>query len=249
MHSSSFAPAAAALLEPKFGTAPEPTSLADVFARQPAETIAKGEAVFWEEDAAADVFQVLEGCLRLYRILPDGRRAVIGFVFGGEMLGLSVPRTYLCTAEAVMRSKIRRLGRNRFDHQVEASPGLARSFRDQMLMEMRAAREQIVVLGRLGAEERVIHFLLSAARKTGADRNRPVVVTLPMSRLDIADYLGLTIETVCRVISKLKRDGFIGLEGRHTIILARFAALKSLLAGLDDEPWSGPARERSSWQH
>jgi CRP/FNR family transcriptional regulator len=249
MYSASLAPATATLPHPNFGTAPEPTSLADVFARQPVETISKGEAIFWEEDAATDVFQVIEGCLRLYRILPDGRRAVIGFVFGGEMLGLSFSQTYLCTAEAVTGSKIRRLGRNRFNHLVEASPDLARSLRDEMLEEMNAARDQIVVLGRLGAEERVIHFLLSAACKTGADRNHPVAVDLPMSRLDIADYLGLTIETVCRVISKLKRDGFIGLEGRHTIILARFAALNRLLAGLDDEPWPARSRERSSWQN
>ena len=101
MYSASLAPPTVTLLRPNFGVAAEPTRLADVFARQPVETISKGEAVFWEEDPAADVFQVLEGCLRLYRILPDGRRAVMGFVFGGEMLGLSLSETYHYTAEAV----------------------------------------------------------------------------------------------------------------------------------------------------
>jgi CRP/FNR family transcriptional regulator len=249
MYSASLVPTTATLLQPNFGAAKEPMGLADLFARQPVETIVKGEAVFWEEDAAADVFQVLEGCLRLYRILPDGRRAVMGFVFGGEMLGLSLSKSYRYTAEAVTGSKIRRLGRSRFNHLVEASADLARSFRDQMLEEMNAAREQIVVLGRLGAEERVVHFLLSAARKTGADRDHPVAVDLPMSRLDIADYLGLTIETVCRIISKLKRDGLIGLEGRHTIVLTRFARLKGLLDGDDDKDWPAQAHGRAAWRN
>ena len=249
MYSASLAPPTATLLQPNFGAAAEPTRLADVFARQPVETVAKGEAVFWEEDAAADVFQVLEGCLRLYRILPDGRRAVMGFVFGGEMLGLSLSETYLYTAEAVTGSKIRRLGRRRFNQLVEASADLARSFRNQMLEEMNAAREQIVVLGRLGAEERVIHFLLSAARKTGADRDHPVAVDFPMSRLDIADYLGLTIETVCRIVSKLKRDGFIGLEGRHTIVLRRFAGLKGLLDGQGDNSWPARIHQPAAWRN
>jgi CRP/FNR family transcriptional regulator len=121
-----------------------------------------------------------------------------------------------------------------------------------MYEEMSAAHHHLVVLGQLRAEERVVSFLLSAARRTGADKRHPVAVELPMSRLDVADYLGLTIETVCRTISKLKRDGLIALEGRHTVVLRRLGRLREL-AGLtedDLEPEHDSTRPRqAAWAH
>ena len=99
------------------------------------------------------------------------------------------------------------------------------------------------MLGQLGAEERAAHFLVSAARRTGADRKRPAAIELPMTRQDIADYLGLTIETVSRVISKFKRDGLVALEGRHRVILRRMSDLLELAGEFDDaEPWEGTFR-------
>ena len=88
----------------------------------------------------------------------------------------------------------------------------------------------------------MVAFLLSAARRTGAEMNHPVAVELPMSRLDIADYLGLTIETVCRTISKLKRDGLITVENRHTVILNRMGSLEKLAGGTDEVDDAPPLR-------
>src|SRR5688500_15523007 len=101
-----------------------PATLASVFARQPLETHTPGVAVFWESDAASDVFQIASGCLRLCRVLSDGRRALMGFVFAGEVLGISFPASYPYTAEAVTEVRIRRLARGRFQAAVDARADL-----------------------------------------------------------------------------------------------------------------------------
>lgn len=232
------------------GLTPEATTLEGLFAAQPAETFAAGQAVFWEGDASTHVFQIVEGCLRLYRILPDGRRAVIGFTFGGEVLGVSFQGPYLYTAEAVTPVRLRRISRRRMIEMAASSSGMLRQqLMDKMYEEMSAAQHLIIVLGQLSAEERVANFLVSAAQRTGADRRKPVAVELPMSRLDIADYLGLTIETVCRVFSKLKREGLIALEGRHHVILRGIATLLDLAGEMDEERPCGiriPARPEAA---
>jgi CRP/FNR family transcriptional regulator len=216
------------------GMPSEALTLENLFAAQPADKFAAGEGVFWEGDAASDIFQITEGCLRLYRVLPDGRRAIMGFRFAGEMLGLSCEGSYCYTAEAVTSVRLRRLSRARLRVMGEGTGQLQSLLLTKIFEEIRAAQQHIIVLGQLGAEERAAHFLVSAVRRTGADRMRPVAIELPMTRQDIADYLGLTIETVCRVMSKLKRDGLISLEGRHRAILLRMADLQQLAGEFDD---------------
>lgn len=222
-----------------FGFPSGDLALESLFAGQPTERLAPGEAVFWEGDAASHLFQIKEGCLRLYRILPDGRRAIMGFRFGGEMLGTSCQETYLYTAEAVTPVRLSRLSRSRIQAMESGSGRLQPALLKKIFEEMRAAHQHIIVLGQLGAEERVAHFLVSAARRSKADMRRPVAIELPMTRLDIADYLGLTIETVCRVVSKLKRDGLIALEGRHRIVLLRLGCLQELAGDMDRHEAAG----------
>ena len=240
MYSSSLAPSSRSASIGRLSLVPEIASLERLFATQPIGTFERGEAAFWEGDAASHVFHVLDGCLRLYRILPDGRRAVMGFAYGGEMLGASFPTSsYPYTAEAVTTVRARRLSRGRFHCVVDGSDALRPLLLARMRQELRAAQKHMIELARLSAEERVIAFLLCAARRTGAEMCHEVAVELPMSRLDIADYLGLTIETVCRTISKLKREGLIALENRHTVVLKRIGRLKKL-AGRTDEVDDAP---------
>jgi CRP/FNR family transcriptional regulator len=212
----------------------EPASLKALFQSVPAETVEVGQALFWEGDAAAHVFRVTEGCVRLYRILPDGRRAVTGFAFAGEFLALSCPKAYSCTAEAVTRVRLQRLSRGRFHAIVDESCDLRGQLMAQLCEEMACAQHHLIVLGQLSAEERVANFLTAAARRTEDGTIRASSIELPMSRLDIADYLGLTIETVCRVISKFKREGVIALHGRHSIAVRRTADLRDLAGGVED---------------
>ncbi len=235
------------------GLPSEALTLENLFASQPTDKFAAGEGVFWEGDAACDLFQITEGCVRLYRILPDGRRAIMGFRFAGEMLGFSCQTNYSYSAEAVTPVRLRRLRRARIQAMVEGAEHLQPLLLTKIFEEMEAAQRHIIVLGQLGAEERMAHFLVSAVRRTGMDQKRPVAIDLPMTRQDIADYLGLTIETICRVISKFKRDGLIALEGRHRVVLRRMGALQELAGELDalGEPSEAQAglKQAIAWSH
>jgi CRP/FNR family transcriptional regulator, anaerobic regulatory protein len=212
----------------------EPTggvpTLRHLFKELPTDAYSAGAAVFWEGDEAGQIFNVLEGILRVYRILPDGRRAIMGFIYPGDVLGVSFQSRYLFTAEAVTDVKVRRFSRNRFFALVDESPELRPQLFSILCDEMSAAQDQMLLLGRKSAEERVVSFLLAVHRKNGVGN----AIEVPMSRLDMADYLGLTIETVSRMMTGLMRRGLIVATGRRTIVLCRINAL-SEIAGADDE--------------
>jgi CRP/FNR family transcriptional regulator len=218
---------------PAYPLVSEPADLSQIFVRQPIEKLQPGEAVFCEADPATDLVQVTEGCLRRYRILPDGRRAITGFAFPGDVLGLASMDQYSYTAEAVTPVKLRRVSRRRFHALVDDSAQLRPQLLLKLSQEMTAAQEQMILLGQKGAEERVASFLLTLARRRG-DTVAPVEIEIPMSRLDMADYLGFTIETVCRTITKLKDAGLISLKDRRTIRLCNVTALQQQ-AGEADE--------------
>ncbi|MBV9634148.1 MAG: helix-turn-helix domain-containing protein [Methylobacteriaceae bacterium] len=202
----------------------------DIFKGLPTDAYAAGEAIFWEGDEAGHIFDVLAGVLRIYKILADGRRAIVGFIYPGDVLGVSFQSRYLFTAEAVTAVKVRRFSRSRFFALVGESPLLRPQLFAILCDEMSAAQDQMLLLGRMSAQERVASFLLAVHRKNGCGGT----LELPMSRLDIADYLGLTIETVSRMMTSLGRRGFIAATGRHTIALRRIDALREI-AGADDE--------------
>jgi len=252
MYASHLFPSSRDVALPGYGLPSEGSILESLFAARPNETLAAGEVAFWEGDVASHVYRVSEGCLRLYRILPDGRRAIMGFVFEGEIVGISCQGTYRYTAEAVTPARLRRLDRRRLQALAAGAEHLQTFLLGRMFEEMSAAQQHIIVLGQLGAEERVAHFLMSAACRTGADQKRPVVIDLPMTRQDIADYLGLTMETVCRIVSKFKRHGLIALEGRYKVVLRRIGDLRELAGGFDDGEPSverGMARRAAAWAH
>ena len=218
------------------GTHPGGRTLQALFLPQVAETFAPPRALFWEGDAAGHVFLVLEGCLRMYRIMQDGRRAILGFSYPGNLLGVSSSAMYTFTAEAVTPIRLRRLARHRFNELVDDSQDLRSQRLAAICSEMTAAHDQVMRLGRTAADQRVATFLLHTARRTGADAVTPVEIDVPFGRLDIADYLGLTVETVSRELSKLKRDGLISMRGPHKIILRRLGRLRDVARMDVDEP-------------
>jgi CRP/FNR family transcriptional regulator len=215
-----------------FGPATEQSpTLRDLFRSQPTETFAAGQALFWEGDDAVHIFDVLEGVLRVYRIMSDGRRAIIGFIHPGDVLGVSFQDRYLFTAETVTEVKVRRFARGRFLAMINESPALRPQLFAILCDEMSAAQDQMLLLGRKTAEERVVSFLLAIHRKraTGA------WIELPMSRQDMADYLGLTIETVSRMMTSLTRRGLIAAGARHTVVLRKLTILREIAGHHKDE--------------
>ncbi|MGQ7793321.1 helix-turn-helix domain-containing protein [Faunimonas sp. B44] len=197
---------------------------------QKTETVHAGEALVWQGDAADDVFEIVEGAMRICRILPDGRRAILRFVFAGEVIGLTEGEEFSFTAEAITTVAVRRMRRSRFEAAVDADPALRREHVALICQELTAAQEQMVLLGRKSAEERVASFLVAMMRRAGLDDRSCAAFDLPMTRLDMADYLGLTIETVSRIMSKLSRSGVIAAQGRHQIRGRNAAGLLAIAA-------------------
>jgi CRP/FNR family transcriptional regulator len=210
---------------PSTGEAGTGSSCRAMFGGRPTETLAAREVLFWEGDAADHLFEIVSGCLRLYKLMADGRRAIIGFVFPGEILGVSLRDRYLFTAEAVGGVKLRRYPRAQMYANLARMPGLSQEILAMACDELSAAQDQMLLLGRKTAQERIASFLIAVAKRTAHDDVPAREIELPMARVDIADFLGLTIETVSRVLTKLKSEGLIALPSPHHISLRQMAGL------------------------
>ena len=219
---------------PQFVESESPATLAGLFAHQPSEPLEAGAALFWQGDRALQVFKVETGALRIVHVLGDGRRVITGFLFAGDLVGLSLQDRYLYTAEAIRPTRVRRLARPLFEAAANEDGELRGQLYARLCAEMTAAHEQVVLLARKNAEERVSSFLLALVRRMRQALPPTRVVDLPMTRLDMADYLGLTIETVSRVMTRLQMAGVIEQTGRHVVTVLRPMRL-ARLAGVEDE--------------
>jgi CRP-like cAMP-binding protein len=167
---------------------------------------------------------VISGTVRLCKLLADGRRHIAEFYFGGDCFGLDNRLERLFSAEAVTDVIVMRYPRRATERLIDDTPALSRCLRDMTLRDLANAQIRMLMLGRMSAPERVATFLLDMFERRDAVRS----LELPMSRSDIADYLGLTIETVCRVMSAFKRDGAIDIPTPHRIELRNRAALAAI---------------------
>jgi CRP/FNR family transcriptional regulator len=190
-----------------------------------------GATIFGETDPADHVFNITEGAVKVYKLLADGRRAITGFLFPGDFLGLTHRESYAFSAEALSSTKLCRFPREKLERLLEDMPKLERRLLGLASHELAAAQDQMLLLGRKTAKERLASFLVllsNAARRHGRAGDP---VDLPMSRSDIADYLGLTIETVSRTFTQLKREGTIQLLDGNRVRLAKLDRLQ-VLAGV-----------------
>ncbi|MGZ8286186.1 MAG: Crp/Fnr family transcriptional regulator [Allosphingosinicella sp.] len=172
-----------------------------------------GQPLFHEGDAATRVFTLTRGVLKLYKLLPDGRRQMTGFMFPGDFLGITVEDEHAFTVEAVADSRLCWFPRSRFGEFAEAHGHLERELYRIAAHELAAAQAQMVLLGRKTAAERLASFFLLLLERAEKVAGGPAcMIDLPMSRLDIADYLGLTKETVSRVLAALKSRRVVRLD-------------------------------------
>ena len=205
----------------------EDASLQDLFASRPIEILPARRAAFWQGDPAEHVFQVATGALRLCRILPDGRRAIADLAFPGDIVGLAFGHEYPLSAEAVGEVLVRRLSRRQLEAAAQGSAHLRSQLFDRVCEEARGAQDRMLLL-HMTAEQRVVSFLLFVARKSKAVLRQRVEIDLPMPRGDIADYLGLKIETVCRTLTKLRARGLIAVPNTHQTVLLLPSALMEI---------------------
>ena len=178
-------------------------------------SFARDEEIYAEGDGSESWYKVVSGTVRLCKLLADGRRHIAGFCFAGDCFGLDSTSEHGLSAEAVGDVVVMRYARRATERLIDETPQLARRLCDMALRDLTHAQTRMLLLGRKTAPERVASFLIELSERRDAGR----VLDLPMSRNDIADYLGLTVETVCRVLSSFRRDGTIAIPNPHRIEL------------------------------
>lgn len=164
------------------------------------------EALFTAGQAATSVHNVTAGVARLYKLLPDGRRQVIGFALPGDFLGAMPSDRYSFSADAIEAVSVCRLSAESFAQFIEHRPHFLRRINEFAARELMLAQEQMLLLGRRTAEEKVAAFLVGWRARLANIGDQQHTIALPMSRQDIADYLGLTIETVSRTLTRFERE-------------------------------------------
>jgi CRP-like cAMP-binding protein len=182
--------------------------------------------VYGEAEPAEYFYQVVSGAVRTYKVLNDGRRQIGAFHLPGDLFGLEAGEEHSFSAEAVCKATVRVAKRSAVVAMASRDSGIAADLWAATATSLRGAQEHMLLLGRKTAEERVATFLLNMALKTATDQ----LIELPMSRQDIADYLGLTIETVSRTLTHLESTAAIELPSSRRIRLRDRGSLQRLNA-------------------
>jgi CRP/FNR family nitrogen fixation transcriptional regulator len=186
---------------------------------------ARNAEIYAEEDPAEYLYQVVSGAVRVYRMLDDGRRQISAFYLPGDIFGVEAGEVHVSSAEAVCDAQVLVAKRSAVMTRAGHEKDLSRQLWTLTVRELRRIQEHSMLLIK-SAEERVAGFLLEMAARSSAG----VAVDLPMSRQDIADYLGLTIETVSRSFTQLVQSKTITLESSRRIMFRNRAALDRLNA-------------------
>ncbi len=189
-------------------------------------SFARNETIFNEGDWAEYSYKVVSGAVRLCKMLPDGRRQIADFFLPGDFFALGESNEHAFTAEAVNEAVVVCFSRRRIERLCDEAPHIRKDLLSRLYRDLSAAQNHLVMLGRQSAKERVASFLLLLAERVKANNGESI--ELPMGRQDIADYLGLTIETVCRALSDLKRSKLITTPSTHEVVLNNTEALRAL---------------------
>ncbi|MCX7366035.1 MAG: helix-turn-helix domain-containing protein [Alphaproteobacteria bacterium] len=189
--------------------------------------LARGDELFAENDDADFFYKVLSGTIRTYKLLSDGRRQIDAFHLAGDIFGLEPGATHRFSAEAVERCEVIAFRRCGFTTLAADDPALGDQLMSSMMVNLERAHDHMLLLGRKTAQEKIATFLLDMARRVSSSDS----FELPMQRSDIADHLGLTIETVSRTLTQLAKDGIIKLaSASRSVVLCDKAALQRLNA-------------------
>lgn len=191
----------------------------------------RDQTIFSEGDPATSVRIITAGMVRIVRLLADGRRQIIGFLQPGDMMGLALAGNYLYSAEAVTPVTLRRLSRSQLDLLLERDPDLRKRLLAATATELQVAQDQMLLLGRKTAVERLASFLIALAKRRTPEPEDHCRVELLMTRADMADFLGLTTETISRAVTKLKTSRLIRLVQGNAVELLNITALTDLAEG------------------
>jgi CRP/FNR family transcriptional regulator, nitrogen fixation regulation protein len=184
----------------------------------------KDEEIYGEDEPADYVYQVIQGAVRTYKLLSDGRRQIGSFHLTGDVFGLESGMTHRLAAEAIIDTTVRLVKRRSLEQAAGTNAKVAQKLWTMTAGDLRHAEDHMLLLGRKSAMERVANFLLEMDRRLAVTG----MMALPMCRRDIGDYLGLTLETVSRALSQLHSEGVLGFSGARQIVLRNRQRLRNM---------------------
>jgi CRP/FNR family nitrogen fixation transcriptional regulator len=176
--------------------------------------------IIHEDDSADHVYEVVSGTVCASKMLREGRRQIAGFYFAGDIFGLESVKQHSVAAQAITNAKVRIFNKRALTMLASSNLEVADRLLALTTRELARKQDHLLLLLSTTAEERIICFLIEMVQRTSVDD----LIDLPMSRRDIADYLGLTLETVSRTLSDLERRGAIEISGRRYIMLRNHSA-------------------------
>jgi CRP/FNR family transcriptional regulator, anaerobic regulatory protein len=191
------------------------------------------EFVFMEGDAADHIYRIESGAVSLFKMLPDGRRQILGFGYPGDFIGLGVHEEHIMNAQTIKPTRISSMPISALHRVATSDPSLSFALYQAIAEELAATRHLMMTTGHRTASERVATFLFVLWRRRGGSSGTAQRLELPMTRADIADFLGLTIETVSRTFTKLKNRGLIDLPQSSQVELLDIDELQRVAEGVE----------------
>lgn len=191
-------------------------------------TLSEGRHLFFEGDPAAKLYKVVSGVLRLSRVLIDGRRQIIAFGYPGDIVGFTPGTTHHADCDALVAAELIAIPQSVLRDGCRSSHPLRDEVVAAALEEIGGMQDHFMMLGLKSAREKVASFLGTVARRTGTRFPGRLEITLPMARSDIAAFLGLSIETVSRQITALKKESIIDTQGERKIVVLDEPALSEV---------------------
>lgn len=199
------------------------------------QSVRNRNALFWEGQKAHSLFKVIEGCFCVYRIGQNGNRHIVFFAFPGDVLPLYQDQSYRFSCDALSDAQVCRISRADFQRATRLRPELRERIFEVVTDQLGRIQEHSMQLGAKPAIERIASFLLELAARSGIEHRPQARLLLPMSRIDIADYLGLTVETVSRNFTRLRTARVIRLLHHNEVIILDPDGLAEA-AGFDEPP-------------
>jgi CRP/FNR family transcriptional regulator len=178
-----------------------------------------GKTIFPEGEPAESAFGLSQGVVRLYKLLPDGRRHVVAFALPGDFLGMPLADRHSFSADAIGEVALCRFPRDELTKFIQSSPSMMRRMVEFATRELDMAQDQLLLLGNGSAEERVAMFLVSWRNRLARLSVFSETVPLPMRRQDIADFLGLKLETISRTLAKLEQKNVIRVVSKGVFLI------------------------------
>lgn len=196
----------------------------------------RGDVIFEQAETLQHVFLITEGIIKLYRALPNGNRQILGFLGPGDVLGgIKLGTAAYSTAQAITKSRVCAFDRPAFLRLLNTRSDLCFTMLITATDEIEAHNDQIILIARKRVTERLASFLLTLASRWRTDGRSDIRVELPMSRADIADHLGSTVESISRTFTRLRKSGLIETPAHDSVVLRNLPALYEA-AGVEEVP-------------